>query len=314
MRTSLVVPIGLGLALALAPDCASADPPHLEVRLEYVRGSGGEACPAEPTALRAELAARMGYDPFERASAPERLAVVMVAKGRGFAAQVERFNAAGANTWSETFSTRALEGDCAALMSPLASYLRALFLSYQGGPAAPPVAPPPEPAVPLPKPAALAPSPSSAPPPELRAPPVQPANPPEPPNAPNPTRTTARDVAFVAFAAAGAFFSSGIAWSVITWKKGNTASDLAAEPYAGQTHGCANGQAPSVYCTNLRNAVQSHDTAISLRNGWFVAAGVSAVAGTVATFWTLSLPAKIKGVPQAQVTLRPGGLVIRGSF
>ena len=85
----------------------ATEPPRVSVRLEYARSSGGEACPAEPTTLRAEVAARMGYDPFEGASAPERLAVVMVAKGRGFAARVERFNAAGANTWSETFSTRA---------------------------------------------------------------------------------------------------------------------------------------------------------------------------------------------------------------
>ena len=105
MRTALVIPIGFGLALALAPGRASADQPRVELRLEYVRGAGGEVCPAEPTTLRAEVAARMGYDPFEGTGAPERLAVVMMAKGRGFAARVERFNAAGANTWSETFST-----------------------------------------------------------------------------------------------------------------------------------------------------------------------------------------------------------------
>ncbi len=143
MRTALVIPIGLGLALALAPRRASADPPRVELRLEYVRGAGAEACPAEPTLLRAEVAARMGYDPFEGASAPERLTVGMMAKGHGFAAHVERFNAAGANTWSETFSMRPLQGGCAALMSPLGSYLRALFLTYQGGPVTPPAAPPP---------------------------------------------------------------------------------------------------------------------------------------------------------------------------
>ena len=60
--------------------------------------------------------------------------------------------------------------------------------------------------------------------------------------------------------------------------------------------------------------IENHDTAIGLRNGWFAAAAVSAAAGTVATFWALSLPVTIKGQPQAQVTLRPGSLVIRGSF
>ncbi len=159
MRTACVTSIGIGLALALVPGRASADPPHVEMRLEYVRGSGGETCPAEPATLRAEVAARMGYDPFETANAPERLAVVMVAKDRGFAARVERFDAAGVSTWSATFPTRALKGDCAAVMSPLASYLRGMFLSYESGPAAPPATPPPEPALPLPKP----PEPASAP-------------------------------------------------------------------------------------------------------------------------------------------------------
>jgi hypothetical protein len=312
MRLTLALP--LGLALALAPGRASADPPRVELRLEYLRGAGGEACPAEPTSLRAEVAARMGYDPFEGASAPDRLAVVMMAKGRGYAARVERFNAAGLNTWSETFSPRASQRDCAALMSPLASYLRALFLTYQSGPEAPPAAPPPEPAVPRREPTAPAPTPPAASPPELRAPSVQPATPREPPSVPNPTRATARNLAIVAYTAAGAFLGLGIAWSVDAQNKGNTASALAAEPYAGGTIVCANGQAPSGYCTNLLNAVENHDTSIGLRNGWFVAAAVSAAAGTVATFWALSLPVTIKGQPQAQVTLRPGSLVIRGSF
>jgi hypothetical protein len=305
MRPTLALPIGL--ALALAPGRASADPPRVELRLEYLRGAGGEACPAEPTSLRAEVAARMGYDPFEGASAPDRLAVVMMAKGRGYAARVERFNAAGLNTWSETFSPRASQRDCAALMSPLASYLRALFLTYQSGPATPPAAPPPEPAAPVP-------SPPLAPARELPAPPVQPAKPPEPTSVPNPSRATARNVAIVSYFAAGAFLGLGIAWSVDVQNKGNTASALAANPYAGGTISCANGQAPSGYCTRLFDAVQSQDTAIGFRNGWFVAAGVSAAAGTVATFWALSLPVTVRGQPQARVTLRPGGLVIRGSF
>ena len=80
MRTALALLVGL--ALALAPHRASADPPRVSLRLEYVRGSGGEACPAEPTTLRAEVAARMGYDPFEEASATERLAVVIVSAPR----------------------------------------------------------------------------------------------------------------------------------------------------------------------------------------------------------------------------------------
>ncbi|MEP7119550.1 MAG: hypothetical protein ABJE95_01525 [Byssovorax sp.] len=305
MRTTLALPIGL--ALALAPGRASADPPRVELRLSYVRGAGGQVCPAEPTSLRAEVAARMGYDPFEEASAPDRLAIVMMARGRGFAARVERFNAAGVTTWSETFPTRPWPGNCAALTSPLASYLRGILLTYQSGPAAPPAAAPPEPAAPVP-------SPPLAPAREPPAPPVQAAKPPEPPEVPNPSRATARNVAIVAYSAAGAFLGLGIAWSVDVQNRGNTASALAAQQYAGGTISCANGMAPSGYCTNLLDAVHSQDTAIGIRNAWFVAAGVSAAAGTVATFWALSLPTTIRGQPQAQLTLRPGSLVIRGSF
>jgi hypothetical protein len=311
MRTTLA--LSIGLALALAPGRASADQPRLELRLEYVRGSGGEACPAEPTALRAQVEARLGYDPFEATSAPERLTVVLIAKGRGFAARVERFNAAGVTTWSETFPARPWSGNCAALTSPLASYLRGILLTYQSGPAAPPAAPPPEPAVPRPEPAAPAPSPPAASPPELRVPPAQPATPPAPPSVPNPTRATARNVAIVAYAAAGAFLGLGIAWSVDVQNKGNTAQALAIQPYAGGYDACMNG-APSGYCTSLLRAWQSQDNAVGLRNAWFGAAGVSGTIGVVATIWALSLPTTIKGQSQTQIALRPGGLVIRGSF
>jgi hypothetical protein len=310
MRLTLAVP--LGFALALAPGRASADPPRVELRLEYLRGAGGEACPAEPTSLRAEVAARMGYDPFEGASAPDRLAVVMLAKGRGYVARVERYNAAGVNTWSDTFSPRASQRDCAALMSPLASYLRALFLTYESGPAAPPVAPPPERAIPQPEPTAPVSTPPAASPPELRSPPAQPADPPAPPSVPNPTRATARNVAIVAYTAAGAFLGLGIAWTVDARNKGNTARALAAQPDGGGYTVCMTGGAPSGYCGRLRGAVQSQVTATDIRNGWFTAAGVSTAIGTVATFIALELPTTSKA--QAQISLRPGGLVFQGTF
>jgi hypothetical protein len=315
MRTTLVIPIGLGLALALAPGRANAAPPRVELRLEYVRGAGAEACPAEPTKLRAEVAARMGYDPFEGASALERLTVVMMAKGHGFAARVERFNAAGANTWSETFSTRAVQGGCAALMSPLASYLRALFLTYQSGPATPPAAPPPEPAAPRPEPAVPAPIPPAASPPELHASPIQPASPPEPLNAPNPKRTAPRNVAIVAYLTAGTFLSLGIGFAIDTQDKTHTAQALATQSYptvgdyACKTEGVSSG-----YCARLLGAWQSRDAALGFRNGWFAGAGVSAAVGLAATVWALSLPTTIKGQPQTQVRLSPGGLVFSGTF
>jgi hypothetical protein len=310
MRPTLALPIGL--ALALAPGRASADPPRVELRLEYLRGAGGEACPAEPTSLRAEVAARMGYDPFEGASAPDRLAVVMMAKGRGYAARVERYNAVGVTTWSETFSPRASQHNCAALMSPLASYLRALFLTYQSGPAAPLVAPPPEPAIPPAtpprEPAAPAPSPPLA-------PPAQPANPPEPPNVPNPSRITPRGVAIVAYAVGGAFLGLGIAWTVDAQNKDNAAQTLSGHIYrSGGPTGCTTGAVSGGDCDRVLGAWQTRDTALNLRNGWFAAAGVSVAVGAVATIWALNLPTTIKGPPQTQVRLTPGGLMISGAF
>ena len=308
MRTTRALPVAL--ALALSPTRASAEPPDVSLRLEYARAS--EACPADPTTLRAEVAARMGYDPFEKTSAPERLAVVMVAKGRGFVAHVERFNAAGKSTWSDTFPPRPLQGDCEALMSPLASYLRVSFLSYQGGPATLPAAPPPEPAAPLPE---AAPSPPAAPARELPAPPVQLAKPPKPANVPNLSRTTARNVAIVSYTAASAFLGLGIAWSVVAQDKANRAQALSAQPDPVETYfGCKSKGAPGGYCTNILGAWQSRDAALNLRNDWFVAAGVSAAVGAVATAWALNLPTMIRGQPRTQVTIRPDGLILSGTY
>jgi hypothetical protein len=131
---------------------------------------------------------------------------------------------------------------------------------------------------------------------------------------PNPARATARNVAVVAYIAAGTFLGLGIAWSVDTQNKENDARALAANPYAGGTVACANGQAPSGYCARLLEAWQSEDKAIGLRNGWFSAAGVSGAIGLAATFWVLSSPATLKGKAQAQIVLNPSGVFVHGSF
>ncbi len=295
MRTARALPVAL--ALALAPGWARAEPPRVSVRLDYTRGKGGATCPVDPAALRAAVEHVMGYDPFEP-SASERLAVVVSSQDGAFAALVERFNAAGVSTWSETFSQKKpTPGNCAALFPPLASYLDGLFLSYQRAPAPLPATPPPEPAAPAP-----------TPPPAPTVPPV----PPELPNVPNPARVLPTRVAIVSYALASVFLGLGIAWSVDAQNKASAARTLAGQPYAGATYGCTNGQAPSGYCVRLLGAWHSEDKANELRNGWLGAAGVSGAIGIVATFWALSLPATIRA--QAQITVRPGGLVIHGSF
>jgi hypothetical protein len=310
MRTARAFPVGL--ALAFAPGWARAEPPRVSARLEYTRGPGGETCPAEPTALRGEVARRMGYDPFDGppadgppAPAPDRVVVVVSRGDRGgFAAHVERFDAAGARTWSETFPAFPLQGECAGLFSPLASYLRGLLLSYQRTPAAPP----PEPAAPAPS---LLPAPATP-----IAAPAQPANPPEPPNIPNPTRITARNVAIVAFTLGGVFLGLAIGWTVHAQDELHAAQTLSAQAHrAGGDIACySGGPVSSGDCGRLLAAWQGQDAALNFRNGWFAAAGASAAIGAVATVWAVNLPMTIKGPPQTQIRLSPGGLVLSGSF
>lgn len=304
MRAELAVSVGL--ALALAPGPARAEPPRAAVRLDYSRGPGAEACPADPTRLRALVAEKLEYDPFAPSDAGGRLVVVMGGgKGRGFNARVTRYNAAGEVIFGpETFPDPPLRNTCQALISPLATYVQSVFLTAVLPP--PPVEPakPPEPKPPA------APSPS--------APPLAPAAPQPPPPAPelpNPARTTANRIAIVSFVAAATFLGLGVGWTVDARKKENAARALAAKPYEQGTSACtSSGGAPSAYCDNLFDIVQRQDTAVGIRNGWFVAAGASAAIGIAAEFVALSLPTTVKGLPQAHVTLKPGGLAIQGSF
>jgi hypothetical protein len=306
MRTARAFPVAF--ALALAPGWAWAEPPRVSVRLDYTRGQGGEACPAEPAALRGHVAQLMGYDPFDRPDAPERLVVVVVGQDRGFAARVQRFNAAGETTWAETFPKRPLHGDCAALFPPLASYLDGLFLRFQGPPAALPAASSPEPAPPSP----AEPRPEPAPP----APLARAGDPPEPPTAPNPARTTARNVAIASYAAAGVFLGLGIAWSVDAQNKGDTAQSLSAQLHkgGGVTACTPTGDGTAKGCAQLVSAFQAADTAGATRNGWYAGAGVSAAVGVASTVLAFMLPSTIRGKPAPQLSLKPGGILIHGSF
>ena len=311
MRTALALPIGLavGLAVGLAAMRARAEPTaRVSLRLEYLRGPGGEACPS-PEALREAVAQRLGYDPFERTApgAPERLTVVVGRRGRGWAADVERYDAGGAQTWRETFPVRG--DDCAALISPLASELRALLISFPGpisSPSLSPSSPPsPEPAPPA----------ASAPPLLPSSPEPVPASGPDPMSRPDPARSTATRVSLVAYAFAGAFLGLGIAWTVVAHAKGNAAETLGARlnRTAGGNACAASGGGSAQGCGQLVLDFQSADTAAGYRNAWFAVAGAAAAAGITASVLSVALPS---GAPerQPQVALTPGGLVLRGSF
>jgi hypothetical protein len=305
MRTARA--IGIGLALALAPARANAESPRVSLRLEYTLGKGGESCPAEPAALRGEVEKRMGYDPFDRPAARERLAVVLVRKGGGYAATVERFDAAGMSTWAETFPTDPFQ-TCAALISPLASELRAMFLGYQDAPIAP-AAPPSEPAAP-------APSPPPAPPPEVRAPPPEPAKPPPPPDVPNPAYATARTVAIVSYSTGVILLGFGVAFALDAQSKTASAQALSGQVVrsGGGTTGCTTGSVSGSRCDGALRAWQSRDAALNARNGFLAGGGAFVAVGVVATAFWVNLPTMIKGQPQTQVTIRPGGLVFSGTY
>lgn len=126
MRALLVAAV----LLAPLPPAHAAPPPRVSLRLDYARGPGAEACPAD-TALREAIARGMGYDPFEPSDppSPDHLTVAVSREGRVWAALVERYGSDGKRAWAETF--RASGDDCAALISPLASGIRGWLL--QGG-------------------------------------------------------------------------------------------------------------------------------------------------------------------------------------
>jgi hypothetical protein len=193
------------------------------------------------------------------------------------------------------------------LISPLASYVRTVLVTYQTG-----SAPPAEPGAPeLVAPELRAPAPPST---AAQLAP-EPAKPPEPAS-PNPARRTGARVAIVSFAAAGVFTGLGIGWSVYAQNAQHNAQALSAQGQrAGGTTACASGGGVSpANCNSLLSAWQTQDAAGSLRDGWFGAASVTAAIGAAVTVWVLNQPATVNGQPQTQILLRPGGLVFSGTF
>jgi hypothetical protein len=72
------------LSLLLIPARAAASP---SARLVYIRGPGTETCPDE-AAIRAAVAARLGYDPFFR-SAPSTMTVELSMAGDTYRARIQ---------------------------------------------------------------------------------------------------------------------------------------------------------------------------------------------------------------------------------
>jgi hypothetical protein len=140
----------IGAAIALSTSIAGANP---SARLLYVRGPGADLCPNED-AVRASVAARLGYDPFFL-SAPTTILVEIARDGDRFAARVKLIDSHGVERGTRRLATPT--GDCADLIGTLSLTISLVIdpVSLAVAPAAPdpsaeaPV-PPPPPAAPVP--------------------------------------------------------------------------------------------------------------------------------------------------------------------
>ncbi|WP_441288581.1 hypothetical protein ACSRUE_42690 [Sorangium sp. KYC3313] len=127
----------LAAQLAAAPVRADSGPPRARVRIELTRGPGAERCPDERF-LRAEIARRMGFDPFD-AEAPLTMAVSMEQGQRELIASIYLRDRRGVVIWTDGYRAR---GDCRALVSTVALSI-AVQLDETGELPAPQAAPAP---------------------------------------------------------------------------------------------------------------------------------------------------------------------------
>src|SRR6185503_8095001 len=138
----------LAACAALPATARSDEPGRARAHLLYVREAGAERCPDEAQ-LRAQVAARLGYDPFS-ASAPSTISVTLRRSARGLLARIELVDRTGEVTGARSLT--APEPDCVALAQAveLAVSLAVDPLRFVAPPAPAarpptvPVAPPPE--------------------------------------------------------------------------------------------------------------------------------------------------------------------------
>lgn len=101
--------------LAAAPVRADSGPRRARVRIELTRGPGTERCPDERF-LRAAIARRMGFDPFDAEASLTMAASIEQAEGELIASAYLR-DRRGVVLWADRYTTR---GDCKALVSTVA--------------------------------------------------------------------------------------------------------------------------------------------------------------------------------------------------
>ncbi|WP_437898451.1 hypothetical protein [Sorangium sp. So ce124] len=101
--------------LAAAPVRADSGPRRARVRIELTRGPGTERCP-DAQFLRAEIARRMGFDPFDAESPLAMATSIEQAQGELIASIYLR-DRRGLVLWADDYRTR---GDCKTLVSTVA--------------------------------------------------------------------------------------------------------------------------------------------------------------------------------------------------
>jgi hypothetical protein len=154
------------LAIAGVARAAVAGP---SARLVYVRGPGAEQCPGEP-AVRAAVAARLGYDPFF-AWARDALFVDLTRAGGAFHVELKLVDADNLQRGARSLTVKGT--DCSAVVDAMALTISLTIdpdSLTRGTPPPPP--PPPEPPAPPPAPPPPEPAPAPVPPPPEESPPI----------------------------------------------------------------------------------------------------------------------------------------------
>ncbi|WP_437971477.1 hypothetical protein WMF04_20170 [Sorangium sp. So ce260] len=189
--------LAAAMSLLFVAEAHAAKEPHrAAVRLQMARDPGVEACPDEAF-LRAEVARRLGADPFQDDA--ERVLTVHIAReGPELTASMALRDREGETQWAEAFGTRS---GCEQLLSGVALAIVAQLLGVPEQ-----ASPPPAPSPPPPQAHRAAPA------------PPRPAEPPQAPPQPDRLRLEAGLGATLGLgitpgAAAGMTLSLGVRWS-----------------------------------------------------------------------------------------------------
>ncbi|WP_438020258.1 hypothetical protein WMF18_14810 [Sorangium sp. So ce315] len=150
MRRSLLFNIVFTSLLLGAPALAT-EPARRVLRLQYSEDARAASCPGE-AALREQIQARAGYDPF-REDAPEELDVAIVPRGADLVVTIRYRDAGGAISSERGFGVPNGEGACKVLTSNVALSIAFTLTPFGVGERNPAATAPPLDVAPAPTPA-----------------------------------------------------------------------------------------------------------------------------------------------------------------